>query len=246
MGRWLPLVLVSAAWSVQGRPAIVEVSHLLYPCQCVGWDGYARSSAHRLVYLPLFWRRCMCGIFFKALFAVRLHACMMGGAFVIRGMVRIGVSLITLCSSSLTLCCSSVTLCFVLGVAVDGGGLRMVCRLDCNNFNRRLPLLVEAATVFVSRNSSVRARRCWCGEMFGIWQCWGKRKSSADPDMRYACVSGTCPLMVQDTNRQRLLMPMTHGYLHLCILPLCIPVAQGGIDSNRMGRLIVRTQILLD
>ena len=118
-----------------------------------------------------------------------IACCMMGGAFMIRGMVRIGVSMITLCSSSLTFCCSLVTFCSVLGVAVDGGGLRMVCRLDCNNFNRHLPLLVEAATAIVSRSSSVRARRCWCGDMFGIWQCWGK--SSADPDMQYARISGT-------------------------------------------------------
>jgi hypothetical protein len=141
--------------------------------------------------------RCICprlapmygGNILQGLFAVGLRACMMGGAFVIRGMVRIGVSFITLCSSSLTLFCFSVTLCSVLGVAVDGGGLRMVCRVDCNNFVRRLPLLVEAATAVVSCSSSVRACRCWCGDMFGIWQCWGK--SSADPDMQYARVSET-------------------------------------------------------
>ena len=128
----------------------------------------------------LVWRQCMCGVFFKALFAVGLRACMMGGAFEIRGMVRIGVSSITLFSSSLTLCCSLVTLCSDFGVAVNAGG---------NNFNRRLPLLVEAATAVVSRSSSLRARRCWCGDMFGIWQCCGK--SSADHDMGYACVLGT-------------------------------------------------------
>ena len=137
----------------------------------------------------LVWRRCMRGVFFKALFAVGLRACMMGGALVIRGMVRIGVSSITLCCSSLTLCCSSVTLCSARGVAVDAGGLRMVVRLDFNNFNNRRPLVVEAATAVVSRSSSVRAHKCWCGDMFGIWQCWGN--SSADPDMRYARVSGT-------------------------------------------------------
>jgi hypothetical protein len=121
-------------------------------------------------------------IFFKALYAVGLRACMMGGACVILGMVMIGVSLIALCSSSLTLCCLSVTLCSVRGVAVEGGGLRMVCRLDCNNVRRRRSLLVEAATAVVeSHSSSVRARRCWCRDMFGIWECWGK--SSADPDI---------------------------------------------------------------
>jgi hypothetical protein len=102
---------------------------------------------------------------------------------VIRGMVRIGVSSITLCSSSLTLCCSLVTYCSVLGVAVNGGGLRMVCTLDCNNLNRHRPLLVEAATAIVSCSSSMRAHRCWCRDMFGIWQCWGK--SSAEPDMYF-------------------------------------------------------------
>ena len=73
----------------------------------------------------LVWCRCMRGVFFKALFAVGLRACMMGGALVIHGMVRIGVSSITLCCSSLTLCCSSVTLCsyrsFALCSSAGGG-----------------------------------------------------------------------------------------------------------------------------
>ncbi len=193
-----PIVTVGALAAICARVCLLE--HVRTSCNCCIFPlGVLMSMCgmgwiHTIIGTPpgvfaLIWRKCMRGVLFKALFTVGLRACMMGGAFVIREMGRIGVSSITLCSSSLTLCCSSVTLCTVLGMAIDAGGLRMACRLDWNNFNRRLPLLVEAATAVVSHSSSVRARRCWCGDMFGIWQCWGK--SSADPDMQYARISGT-------------------------------------------------------
>ena len=193
-----PIVTGGALAAVCARVCLLE--HARTSCNCCIFPigvpmsmcgmGWIRATIGKPPgVFALVWCQCMCGVLFKAFFAVGLCTCMMGGAFVIHGMVRIGVLSITLCSSSLTLCCSLVTLCSVLGVAVNAGGLRMVCRLDCNNFNRRLPLLVEAATAIVSRSSSVRARRCWCGDMFGIWQCWGK--SSADPDMQYARVSET-------------------------------------------------------
>ncbi len=49
-------------------------------------------------------RRCNRGVCFSLLFAVGFRAFMIGGAFVMRGMVRMGVSSITLCSCILTLC----------------------------------------------------------------------------------------------------------------------------------------------
>ena len=99
-------------------------------------------------------------VLFSALFAIGFRACMMGGAFVMRGMVRIGVSLITLCCSSRTLCCYALTLCSVRGVSIDGGGLSMVWRLDCSNLRRRHLFDVVAAMAMESRSSSMRALRC--------------------------------------------------------------------------------------
>jgi hypothetical protein len=37
-------------------------------------------------------------------------------------------------------------------------------------------------------SSWVSARRCCSGVKFGSWQCWGN--SSANPEIRYALVSG--------------------------------------------------------
>ena len=56
-------------------------------------------------------RLCNCGVCFIALFAVGFHVCMIGSSLVIRGPVRMGVALITLCCASLstawlTLCSS--------------------------------------------------------------------------------------------------------------------------------------------
>ncbi len=166
----------------------------------------------------------MRGVVFKALFAVGLRACMMGGALVILGMVRIGVSLITLCCFSLTLCCSLVTLCSARGVAVDAGGLRMVVRLDFNNFNNRRPLVVEAATAVVSRSSSVRAHTI----SVGVGTCLESGSAGgialrtpicdmlAFREHRIGCI-GSGPLMVQDTIRQLPSMPMTPGCRRLHI-----------------------------
>ena len=51
------------------------------------------------------------------------------------------------------------------------------------------PLGVPAAVSVAVVNSSVSALRCAFGLRLGTWQCCGK--SSADPEIRYARVSGT-------------------------------------------------------
>jgi hypothetical protein len=57
-------------------------------------------------------RRCILGVVFNAHFAVGFLDCIIAGALVMCGMVRMGVSSITLCSCSLiTLCSCSLTLC---------------------------------------------------------------------------------------------------------------------------------------
>ncbi len=51
--------------------------------------------------------RCKRGVFFNTLLAVGFHAFIIGGAFVMRGTVRMGVSSITICCCNLTLCSCS-------------------------------------------------------------------------------------------------------------------------------------------
>jgi hypothetical protein len=38
----------------------------------------------------------------------------------------------------------------------------------------RLPVSVALAIAVDLANLLVSAQKCWCGVMFGIWQCWGK------------------------------------------------------------------------
>ncbi len=63
----------------------------------------------------LFRITCQCrrGVSFSARFAMEFSDCIIGGAFVMHDMVRMGVSSITLCCCILTLCSSSVTSCSV-------------------------------------------------------------------------------------------------------------------------------------
>ncbi len=92
---------------------------------------------------------------------------MIGGALVMQGMVIMGVSCTTLCSSSLTLCSSSLTLCSVCGVDVEAGGVRMHLILVCRTLMSALPLDVVPETVVTLTNSSVSARKCWFGVRLG-------------------------------------------------------------------------------
>ena len=118
-----------------------------------------------------------------------MRACMTGGASVMRGIVMISVSPITLCSSSCTRYSSSLTLCCACGVAVEAGGVRMDLICFCSFLMSVLPLAVVPALVVTSANSLVSALKCWCGVRFGTWQCCGN--SSVDPKILYALVLGT-------------------------------------------------------
>jgi hypothetical protein len=130
-------------------------------------------------------RRCSRGLSFSLRFAVGLRDCIIAGASVMRGMVRIGVlsntlcwfSLATLCSFSLTLC-SSWTMC----------GFNVSSIFLCSAFTSRLPAGMAFASSTASINASVSARKCCCFVKHGIWQCCGN--NSVDPDILYALVSG--------------------------------------------------------
>ena len=88
---------------------------------------------------------------------------MIGGASVMRGIVMIGVSSITLCFSSCTLCSLSLTLCCARGVAVEAGGVRMELICFCSFLMSVLPFAVVPALVVASADSLVSALKCWWG-----------------------------------------------------------------------------------
>jgi hypothetical protein len=64
--------------------------------------------------------RCRRGVSFSTRFAVGFCDCIIGGGFVMHGMVRMGVFSITLCCCILTLCSCSVTSC---SVSIAGGSI---------------------------------------------------------------------------------------------------------------------------
>ncbi len=107
------------------------------------------------------WRPCIRGVFLRWRFDVGFRDFMMGGAFVIRSIVVIGVSSITLCcrslSSVLTLCSLSIVAC----------GFNMLVIFACRVFMHARPRGVVAAILVSSVSSSVNARRCWRFVKFG-------------------------------------------------------------------------------
>ena len=107
------------------------------------------------------WRPCIRGVFLRWRFDVGFRDFMIGGAFVIRSIVVIGVSSITLCcrshSSVLTLCSLSIVTC----------GFNMLVILVCRFLMYARPRGVVAAILVSSVSSSVNARRCWRFVKFG-------------------------------------------------------------------------------
>jgi hypothetical protein len=128
--------------------------------------------------------QCRWGVIFSARFAVGFRDCIIGGAFVMRDMVRMGVLSITLCCCILTLCSCSVISCPVS----RAGGSTICLILFWRILMRRRPLGILFAVAVSLASSSVRAQKCWSGVKLGNWQCC--EKSSVDPDMRYALVLG--------------------------------------------------------
>ena len=125
-------------------------------------------------------RWCMSPVVIKFRFAVGSHVFMLAGASDIRCIVPMGACSLmglSITSSLVTLCSSSL------------GGARMALIALPRLLMSRRPLVVPAA-IFVSVcNSLVSALRCAVGLRLGTWQCCGK--SSADPKIWYARVSGT-------------------------------------------------------
>ncbi len=138
---------------------------------CYGWD--------------LHYSRCVVGgdaaveafRAFQCTFNSQFCVCIMVGKSVMQVIVIIGVSLITLCSSTCT--CShvaSATLCS----SRTGIGLNKLSILLLRNFISPFPLVVWLSNVVAWVNSSVSALRCWWEVKLGNWQCCGN--SSVNPD----------------------------------------------------------------
>ncbi len=84
--------------------------------------------------------------------------------------------------------------CVLVTLTLCSAGFCVVSFINSSSCFRRcliiaFPFGVSLTFVAVVSNSSVSARRCSLGLRLGTWQCWGN--SSADPEMRYALVSGT-------------------------------------------------------
>ena len=110
--------------------------------------------------------------------AVGLLDVTMGGKSVIRGIVMIGASSITLCSSICQANCSSfATLCSSMG----GVGCNKSSFFCAIIFNNRFLFGVLLATLVASTDSSVSALRCLWGFISGSWCCGN---NSVDPDTR--------------------------------------------------------------
>ncbi len=128
--------------------------------------------------------QCKWGVFFNTRFAMGFWDFIIGGASMMRGMVRMGVSSITLCCCILTLCSHSSASCSV----IPGVGSTICLILLWRSLMRRLPVSVLVAVAISLASSSVSARKCWSEVKFGNWRCCGN--NSVDPDIQYALVSG--------------------------------------------------------
>jgi hypothetical protein len=130
-------------------------------------------------------RRCSRFVPFRVRLDVGFLDFIIGCASVIRGIVMMGVSSITLCClSRSTCCCSIITLCS----SPSFGRLSILLMLVRSALISSLPCVVLATFAVSSSISLANARRCCIGVKLGFWQCCGY--SSVDPDMRYALVSG--------------------------------------------------------
>jgi len=147
-------------------------------CINVGSVLVIRGSAPGVLFQVC--RRCMRFVVIKLRFAIGSHVCMIAGASEIRGIVQMGASSL----GGLSITSLLATLCSSLF-----GGARMALIALARLLISRRPLGVPAAVSVAVVNSLVSALRCAFGLRLGTWQCCGK--SSADPEIRYARVSGT-------------------------------------------------------
>ncbi len=124
-------------------------------------------------------RWCRRFVTFKKRLAVGLFDVPTGDKVVVRGIVMIGTSAITLCSSSRF--ADMLPLVILCSLQV-GAGCNKLLIFWTGYLSNLFPFGVLLALAVFSANLSVGARRCWCGVMSGSWQCCGN--SSNNPDVR--------------------------------------------------------------
>ncbi len=148
------------------------------PLLCYGWD---RHDTWCVVPGDTQWRRF---VLFKTRLAVGLWVCMMVGKSVMHGIVIIGVSSITLCSSSCTCSCdASATLCLASTTLCSsrmGVGFNKRSFLCPRYLTNCLFLVVWLASIVAWVSLSVSAQRYWCGVKLGSWQCCGNSSVSLE------------------------------------------------------------------
>jgi len=165
------------------------------------------------------WRWWICRVFLRCRFAMGLCECMIGGAFIILGMVTIGVSSITLCCLS----CSIILTLYSSSCSIDG--FKMLVMLDWSCLISTQPWGVWAAFLFHQQVcwsvhvSVVYASNLEVGNVVGItWLI-----------MRFCMLklwvcstAHTCSdiWMVQGTIHKLLLLPTNHVCHNLCKLLL--------------------------
>ncbi len=125
------------------------------------WTHWIARTPPGVLFLVL--RQCRWGVFFNARFAVGFCNFIIGGAFVMRGMVRMGVSSITLYCCILTLCSCSLASCSIM--TAIGSTLCLI--LLWRSLMRPLPMGVLFAVSVSLASSSVSAQKCWSGVKFG-------------------------------------------------------------------------------
>ncbi len=120
-----------------------------------------------------------CFVSFNFCLAVGLLDVTMGGKSVMRGIVMIGASSITLCSS---ICRANHSLFATLCSSMGGVGCNKSSIFCAIIFNNCFLFGVLLATLVASTNSFISALRCLWGFISGSWQCCGN--NSVDPDTR--------------------------------------------------------------
>ncbi len=163
---------------LNGKVFILAILLASLTCQGgIGMTNVGSGTMSGVLFLVTRW--CSRFVTRNTHLAVGLFKVSIGGNLVMRGIVIIGASSITLCSALHWAVLSLlVTLCSLQGGAGCNKSLIFWVRYQSSLF----PYGVVLACGISSTNSSVSARRCWCSVMSGSWQCCGN--SSVDPDVR--------------------------------------------------------------
>ncbi len=207
----------------------------------IGWTLLIKGTPPGVLFqVNLRWSR---GVIFRTLFTVWFHACIVGGASVIHGMVRMGVSSIIFCSSSLTLCSAC-------GILANAGRSRISSIFDWSSLMSHRPFLVALAMLLIWPTcwwvlKSVGAGSCLSFNSVGGTVLWNPRFDLPESWECSVGHIGSDPLMGPGTIRWHRTMLTILCCHHLCRQLLCIPTEQGDIGSDHSVCWVLHKQRLL-